>query len=98
MSVADFIIMLVLAALLGAVSQRILGFQMGGWILATVLGFLGVLLGRWVVYQFGFWEPIPIYVRGRPFPLMWCMIGGVGATFFAAWLSRRRRRARDKRK
>jgi uncharacterized membrane protein YeaQ/YmgE (transglycosylase-associated protein family) len=98
MSLTDFIIMVILAALLGALSQRILGFQMGGWIFATILGFFGVLLGRWLVYQFGFWEPVPIHVRGRPFPLMWSVIGGVAATFLAAWLSRRRRRAREKRK
>lgn len=96
MSLADFLILLVMAALLGALSQKILGFQMGGWILATVLGFLGLLLGRWLVYQFGLWEPVTISVLGRPFPLMWCVIGGVSMTIFAAWLSRRRRRSRDK--
>jgi uncharacterized membrane protein YeaQ/YmgE (transglycosylase-associated protein family) len=97
MSLADFLIMLLMAALLGALSQKILGFQMGGWILATALGFLGVLLGRWMYYQFGGgWDPVKILIFDRPFPLMWCLIGGVSTTIFAAWLSRRRRRARDK--
>ena len=98
MSIFDFLIMVVLACVLGVVSQRILGLQRGGFLLTTILGFFGVLLGRELVYRLGFPEPIPIHVRGHPFPLVWSVIGGVVMTVVAAFLTRKWRKGARKKK
>ncbi|HEX7901243.1 MAG TPA: hypothetical protein VF950_26025 [Planctomycetota bacterium] len=102
MSVFDFIVMLVIAGLLGWLVSRLLGLHNAGLLFMTFFGFLGLLLGRFLVHKLGFWEPVNVavdlaggYVR---VPLMWSVIGGLTTTLFAGYLARRRRRAREKRK
>ena len=101
MNVFDLIVMLVIAGLLGFVVSRLLGLRNSGLLFMTFFGFLGLLLGRFLVYKLGFWEPVNVavdlaggYVR---VPLMWSLIGGLTTTLVAGYLARRRRKSREKR-
>ena len=101
MSVFDFILMVVIAGLLGFVVSRLLRLQNAGLLFMTFFGFLGLLLGRFVVYKLGFWEPVRVGVdlagSHVQVPLMWSVIGGLTTTLCAGYLARRRRKAREKR-
>ena len=45
MSIVDLLILLVVAAVCGAVGQRIAGFSRGGCLITIVVGYIGALLG-----------------------------------------------------
>ena len=98
MSAIDFILMILIAAGLGALAQRVLGLQRGGWLLTTFLGFLGVLLGRFLAWQLQFHEPLPVRIAQTSFPLVWSVVGGLVTTVLAAFLTRKWRRGDRKKK
>ncbi len=92
-----FIILLVIAAVCGALGQAIAGYTMGGLLVSIAVGFIGALLGIWLANQLGLPELFTVNVEGQPFPIIWSIIG---ATLFALIVSlirspryRRRRRA-----
>jgi len=91
MTFGDFIRLLfclILAAGLGILSQRILGFKLGGLFVSIFIGFVGAVLGREMVYWFGLREWIPITIDGRPFPVIWSCVGALIATASVGLIAR----------
>ena len=76
------IVLLVIAALCGAVGRAIAGGG-GGLLTSIALGFIGALLGPWVAQQLHLAEPLVLQVSGKPFPIVWSI---VGAALFVALL------------
>jgi uncharacterized membrane protein YeaQ/YmgE (transglycosylase-associated protein family) len=79
-----FVIMLVIAAICGALGQAIAGYTMGGLLVSIAVGFIGALLGTWLANQFNLPELFTVTVDGQPFPIVWSIIG---ATLFALLIS-----------
>lgn len=77
MSVLDFLILLLIAAICGAVAQAIAGFSRGGLLVSIAVGFIGALLGVWLQRVTGLPEIFTIQVGGTAFPIVWSIIGGV---------------------
>ena len=48
MGIWEFLILLLVAAICGAVAQAIAGFSRGGLLVAIAVGFIGALLGMWI--------------------------------------------------
>ena len=76
------IVLLVIAAICGAVGRAIAGGG-GGLLTSIALGFIGALLGPWVAQQLHLAEPLVLQVSGHPFPIVWSIIG---AALFVALL------------
>ena len=76
------IVLLVIATLCGAVGRAIAGGG-GGLLTSIALGFIGALLGPWVAQQLHLAEPLVLQVSGKPFPIVWSIIG---AALFVALL------------
>jgi len=74
----DFLILLLIAGICGAIGQAITGYSHGGCLVAIAVGFIGALLGGFLSRKLGL--PELIVVRG--FPVIWSIIGG--ALFVAA--------------
>jgi uncharacterized membrane protein YeaQ/YmgE (transglycosylase-associated protein family) len=79
-----FVIMLVIAAVCGALGQAIAGYTMGGLLVSIAVGFIGALLGTWLANQFNLPELFSVTVDGQAFPIVWSIIG---ATLFALLIS-----------
>ena len=79
-----FPILLVVAGIAGAIGQALVGFSRGGCLASVFFGFVGAWLGLWLAGQFGLPEIFVINIDGRPFPVVWAIIG---AALFAAVLS-----------
>ena len=77
------IVLIVIAAICGAVGKALGGGARGGLIVSIALGFIGALVGPWVAQQLHLAEPLVLHVSGRPFPIVWSIIG---AALFVALL------------
>ena len=75
MSLPALLILLVIAALCGALGKAIAGSARGGLIVSTVLGFIGALIGPWVAGKLSLPEPFMVTIGGHPFPVLWSIIG-----------------------
>ena len=84
MTIIEFILLLIVAGVCGAVAQSLVGFSRGGCAVAIALGFIGALLGTWLARALALPEIFAITVGGQRFPIIWSIIGGA---LFAAVLS-----------
>jgi len=69
------ILLIVIAAVCGAVGRGIAGEIRGGLIVSIALGFIGALLGPWLAAQLKLPEPLMVHISGHPFPILWSIIG-----------------------
>jgi len=84
MSLWGFIVLLIVAAVAGAIGQALAGFSRGGCLVSIFIGFAGAYIGMWLAQTFNLPELFVINIDGEPFPLVWAIIGGA---LFAAVLS-----------
>jgi uncharacterized membrane protein YeaQ/YmgE (transglycosylase-associated protein family) len=75
MSLTSLLLLLLIAAVCGALGKAIAGSARGGLIVSTVLGFIGALLGPWVARALKLPEPFMVTIGGHPFPVLWSIIG-----------------------
>lgn len=75
MSPFGFLVLLIVAAICGALGQAIAGYSVGGCLISIVVGFVGAFLGVWLAQQFGLPELFMVNVDGQPFPIVWSVIG-----------------------
>jgi uncharacterized membrane protein YeaQ/YmgE (transglycosylase-associated protein family) len=75
MSLPALLLLLLIAAVCGAVGKAIAGSVRGGLIVSTALGFIGALLGPWVARSLKLTEPFMVVIGGHPFPVLWSIIG-----------------------
>jgi len=84
MSILEFILLLVIAAICGSVAQSLVGFSRGGCLVSIALGFIGALLGTWLARLTGLPEVLAISIGETSFPIVWSIIG---AALFSAVLA-----------
>ncbi len=89
-SVPALLILIVIAAVCGALGQAIAGNVRGGLIVSIVLGFIGALLGPWVARSLDLPEPLMVTIGGHPFPVLWSIIGAALFVAIIHLVSRRR--------
>jgi uncharacterized membrane protein YeaQ/YmgE (transglycosylase-associated protein family) len=92
MGLLDFLILLLIAGICGAIAQVIAGFSRGGFLVAIAVGFIGALIGVWLQRQTGLPEIFTIDVDGNKFPIIWSIIGGVLFAVVVGLLTRPTRR------
>jgi uncharacterized membrane protein YeaQ/YmgE (transglycosylase-associated protein family) len=91
MTILELLILLVIAAICGAIGQAIAGYSLGGMVITTVVGFIGALLGTWMARAIGLPELLMVNVGGQPFPIVWAIIGSALFTAIIALFTRRPR-------
>jgi uncharacterized membrane protein YeaQ/YmgE (transglycosylase-associated protein family) len=83
LTLPGLLVLIVIAAVCGAVGKALAGGSRGGILTSIALGFIGALLGPWVAGRLGLSEPFVVMISGRPFPILWSIIG---AALFVALL------------
>lgn len=76
LTLPGLIILIIIAAVCGAVGKSLGGGGRGGLITSIVVGFIGALVGPWIAGQLGLSEPLMLRVGGESFPVLWSIIGG----------------------
>jgi uncharacterized membrane protein YeaQ/YmgE (transglycosylase-associated protein family) len=84
------ILLIVIAAVCGAIGRALAGGVRGGLIVSTALGFIGALIGPWVAARLRLPEPFTVNISGHPFPVLWSIIGAALFVALIHLLSRRR--------
>jgi uncharacterized membrane protein YeaQ/YmgE (transglycosylase-associated protein family) len=84
MTLLEFIILLIVAGICGAIGQAITGFSRGGILVSIALGFIGALLGMWIARAMNLPELFALQIGDTTFPIIWSIIG---AALFVAVLS-----------
>jgi uncharacterized membrane protein YeaQ/YmgE (transglycosylase-associated protein family) len=69
------ILLVIVAAVCGAIGNAIAGGIRGGLIVSTALGFVGALLGLFLAARLNLPEPLVVHISGHPFPVLWSIIG-----------------------
>ncbi len=90
MSLTTLLLLVVIAAVCGAIGKAIAGSARGGLVVSTALGFVGALLGPWVARALKLPEPFTVIIGGHPFPVLWSIIGAALFVALIHLLSRRR--------
>ncbi|KUG24955.1 hypothetical protein ASZ90_005232 [hydrocarbon metagenome] len=80
MTLLSFLLLLIIAAICGAIGQSIAGYNLGGCIISIVVGFIGAWLGLWIAEEFRLPLLWTVTIGGRTFPIVWSIIG---ATLFS---------------
>ncbi len=89
MSLTTLVLLIVIAAVCGAIGKAIAGGARGGLIVSTALGFVGALLGPWVARLLKLPEPFMVSIGGHPFPVLWSIIGAAVFVAIIHLISRR---------
>lgn len=91
MTLLDFLLLLLIAAITGSLGQAMAGYSLGGCLISAIVGFIGALLGLWLARQLGLPEVLTVNVGGEPFPILWSIIGSAIFAAIIGLLGRSRR-------
>ncbi|MBA2498917.1 MAG: GlsB/YeaQ/YmgE family stress response membrane protein [Chitinophagaceae bacterium] len=88
MTLIGFLVLLLIAAICGAVGQSLAGYDLGGCLVSIVVGFIGAFIGLWVSGKMGLPRFFEINIEGKPFPVIWAVLGSVIFTLIMALIRR----------
>jgi uncharacterized membrane protein YeaQ/YmgE (transglycosylase-associated protein family) len=90
MALLDFLALLLVAGICGAVGQSISGYSHGGCLVAIAIGFIGALIGMWLARTLALPELFPVFVGTTRFPIIWAIVGSALFVAVIGMFSRRR--------
>jgi uncharacterized membrane protein YeaQ/YmgE (transglycosylase-associated protein family) len=88
MTLIGFLVLLLIAAICGSVGQSLAGYSLGGCLVSIVVGFIGAYLGVWIADRMNLPRIFEINIDGKPFPVIWAVIGSAIFTFIIALFRR----------
>lgn len=88
MSLFGFLLLLLIAAICGGIGQAIAGYDVGGCLVSIIVGFVGAWIGMYIAARFNLPMIFEINIDGKPFPVVWSVIGAVIFVFIIALLRR----------
>jgi uncharacterized membrane protein YeaQ/YmgE (transglycosylase-associated protein family) len=90
MTAFDWILLLVVAGVCGALGQAIAGYSRGGCLVSIALGFVGALLGMWIARTMHLPELFAVHIGEKSFPIVWSIVGSALFVAVITLLSGRR--------
>jgi uncharacterized membrane protein YeaQ/YmgE (transglycosylase-associated protein family) len=88
MTIIGFLVLLLIAAICGGIGQSIAGYDLGGCLVSIVVGFIGAYIGLWMADKMGWPRLFEVNIEGKPFPIVWAIIGSIVFTLLMALLRR----------
>ena len=90
MTILQFLLLVIVAAVCGAIGQSLAGYSLGGCLISAVVGFLGALLGLWLAQQLHLPEVLTVHIGRETFPILWSIVGSALLAIGIGLLTRRR--------
>ncbi len=75
MTLIDFLILAVVAAVCGTIGESLVGYSVGGCVTSAIIGYVGAFIGLWVARKFGLPELLIVTVGGQAIPVVWSILG-----------------------
>ena len=88
MTLIGFLVLLLIAAICGGIGQSLAGYDLGGCLVSIIVGFIGAYIGLWMAAKWALPRFFEISVDGKPFPIVWAIIGSAVFTLIVALLRR----------
>lgn len=88
MSLFGFLLLLLIAAICGGIGQSLAGYNLGGCLVSILVGFVGAYIGIYIAAKMDWPRFFEVTVDGKPFPIVWAIIGAAIFTFIIALLRR----------
>ena len=88
MTLLGFLVLLLIAAICGGIGQSLAGYDLGGCFVSIIAGFIGAYIGLWLAGKMGLPHFFEISIDGKPFPIVWAIIGSAIFTLVMALLRR----------
>jgi uncharacterized membrane protein YeaQ/YmgE (transglycosylase-associated protein family) len=88
MTLVGFLVLLVVAAVAGALGQALAGYSLGGCLVSIIVGWVGAYIGMWLAGVLGLPEFLVINIQGEAFPLVWATIGAAVLSAIIGLLTR----------
>jgi uncharacterized membrane protein YeaQ/YmgE (transglycosylase-associated protein family) len=92
MTLTEFLLLLIIAGIAGAVGQSLAGYDLGGCLVSIVVGFIGAYIGIWLAREFNLPEFLVITIGQESFPVIWSVIGSALFALVVGLLTRRHAR------
>ena len=89
MTLLQFLLLLLVAAVCGAIGQALAGYSLGGCLISAVVGFVGALLGLWLARELRLPEVLTVQIGNEAFPVLWSIVGSALLALVVGILSRR---------
>jgi uncharacterized membrane protein YeaQ/YmgE (transglycosylase-associated protein family) len=90
MDLSQWIVLLIVAGICGALGQAISGYSRGGCLVSIALGFVGALIGMWLARVMHLPELFAVQIGSTNFPIVWSIIGSALFVAVITLLTRRR--------
>ncbi|HXG61523.1 MAG TPA: hypothetical protein VNO22_09120 [Planctomycetota bacterium] len=92
MNLLEFLLLLLVAGVAGALGQVLAGYSRGGCLVSIALGFIGALLGSWMAGLLGLPAVLVVRIGNEPFPILWSILGAALFVAVLGFFARSRRR------
>ncbi|WP_297044650.1 GlsB/YeaQ/YmgE family stress response membrane protein [Thermoflavifilum sp.] len=86
MTLGSFLVLLLIAAICGAIGQSLAGYNLGGCLVSLIVGLIGAYIGTWLAAQLHLPVFLAVRIQGETFPVVWAVIGSAIFTFIVALL------------
>lgn len=90
MTLVEFLLLLLIAGIVGAVGQSLAGYELGGCLVSIVVGFIGAVIGVWLARELNLPEFFVVTIDNKAFPIVWSVIGSALFALLVGLLTRRR--------
>jgi uncharacterized membrane protein YeaQ/YmgE (transglycosylase-associated protein family) len=91
MTATDFLLLLLVAGIIGAIGQSIAGYSHGGCLSAIAVGFIGAMVGGWLARKMHWPDFFVVHIGGASLPVVWSIIGSAIFVAILGLFSRRGR-------
>ena len=77
MGIVDFLLLLLVGGICGAIAEMIVGFSPGGFLASVAIGFLGALIGTWLAPQLGLPSVLAVKIGSYTIEILWAILGAI---------------------
>ena len=92
MTIAGFLLLILVGAICGAIAELIVGWSRGGFLVATIVGFAGAWIGNWVAPRIHLPSYLTVSVEGHVIEVLWAILGAVALLLVLSLFRRNRLR------
>jgi len=77
MTVTGFLLFILVGAICGGIAEFLVGWSPGGFIAATVVGFVGALIGDWFAPKLHLPSLFAVRIEGHSIEIVWSILGAM---------------------